>query len=343
MDNLLSSGKFHQTVPQQFVLPPEKRVPGDVNSTVSLPVIDLRGGSHFHVEDRDQIIREVLRAGKEFGFFQVINHGVSEQLMRDMIRVTEEFFNMSEEDKAAYYSEDIYKTNRLFSSTDLAKKDGPRYWRDCLRLACYPVPETINDWPDKPAKLREVLAKFIVEARKVSMTLLSLISEGLGLKEGYFEGDLSSSQVIINANYYPPCPAPDLTLGLLPHCDFNLITLLLQGAVSGLEIMHQAKWVRVDPIQNAFVINFGHQLEIITNGVLKSIEHRAVTNSGAARTSVAMFITPDKESFISPAKEFVNEENPPLYKSFVFKDFLRIYIELSAKRVDVMEAFKING
>ena len=185
--------------------------------------------------------------------------------MRDMIRVTEEFFNMSKEDKAAYYSEDTSKTSCLFSSSFLAKKDGPRYWRDCLRLAYYPVPETINDWPDKPAKLRDVFAKFIVEAREVSMTLLSLISEGLGLKEGYFEGDLSSGQVIINANYYPPCPAPDLTLGLLPHCDFSLITLLLQGAVSGLEIMHQGKWVRVDPIQNALVINFGHQLEVSFN------------------------------------------------------------------------------
>ncbi|XP_078165768.1 2'-deoxymugineic-acid 2'-dioxygenase-like [Carex rostrata] len=343
MDNLLSNDKFHQTVPKQFILPPEMRVPREVNCTMSLPVINLRGGSHFHVEDRDQIIEEILHAGKEFGFFQVINYGVSEQLMRDMIRVIEEFFNMSKEDKAAYYSEDTSKTNRLFSSSYLAQKDGPRYWRDCLRLASYHVPETTNDWPDKPAKLREVLAKFIVEAREVSMTLLSLISEGLGLKEGYFEGDLTSGQVIINANYYPPCPAPDLTLGLLPHCDFSLITLLLQGAVSGLEIMHQGKWVRVDPVQNALVINFGHQLEIITNGLLKSVEHRGVTNSGAARTSLAMFIMPAKECFISPAKEIVNEENLPLYKSFVFKEFLRIYGELSAKRVDVMEAFKING
>lgn len=82
--------------------------------------------------------------------------------------------------------------------------------------------------------------------------------------------------------------------------------------------------------------------QIITNGVLKSVEHRAITNSGAARMSMAVFIMPSMESFISPAKELVNEENPPLYKSFVFKDFLKIYTDLSAKRLDVMEAFKIN-
>lgn len=73
--------------------------------------------------------------------------------MADMMGVTEEFFNMPKEDKAVYYSEDTSKTNRLFSST-IYGKDGPRYWRDCLRLACYPVSETINEWPDKPTKLR---------------------------------------------------------------------------------------------------------------------------------------------------------------------------------------------
>jgi hypothetical protein len=71
MDNLLSDGEFHQTVPKQFVVPPEKRVLREVDSTVNLPVIDLRGGPRCHVEHRHQLIGEVLRAGKEFGFFQV--------------------------------------------------------------------------------------------------------------------------------------------------------------------------------------------------------------------------------------------------------------------------------
>jgi 2'-deoxymugineic-acid 2'-dioxygenase / mugineic-acid 3-dioxygenase len=73
--------------------------------------------------------------------------------MADMMSLTEDFFNMPKEDKAAYYSEDTSKTNRLFSST-VYGKDGPRYWRDCLKLACYPISETINEWPDKPTKLR---------------------------------------------------------------------------------------------------------------------------------------------------------------------------------------------
>ncbi|KAJ3693899.1 hypothetical protein LUZ60_009379 [Juncus effusus] len=342
MENLLSNSAFHRTVPERFILPPENRVGTELCPAVTLPVIDLRGGRSFHVEGRDQLVGEILRAGQQFGFFQVINHGVSEQIMKDMMEVTEEFFTMPMENKREYYSDDSTKTNRLFSST-IYGKDGPRYWRDCLKLACYPVDETINDWPQKPTKLREVLAKFIVEVREVSTMLLNLICEGLGLKEGYFDGDLSGGQVLINSNYYPSCPNPDLTLGLPPHCDRNLITLLLQGGVSGLQIKHQGNWIGVEPVPNAFVINFGHQLEIITNGVLKSVEHRAVTNSGATRTSIAVFIMPKMESYIAPAEELVNEKNPPNYKSFVFRDFLSIYTDLSAKREDVMEAFKIKA
>lgn len=109
---------------------------------------------------------------------------------------------------------------------------------------------------------REVLAKFIVEARGVAMKLLKLICEGLGLKEDYFDGDLTGGQVLINVNYYAPCPDPSLTLGLPPHCDRNVITLLLPGTVSGLQIMHKGSWIGVESIRSALVVNFGHQLEV---------------------------------------------------------------------------------
>jgi hypothetical protein len=62
------------------------------------------------------------------------------------------------------------------------------------------------------------------------MELLRLLCEGVGLCPDYFEGDLSAGDVVVNVNHYPPCPDPARTLGLPPHCDRNLITLLLRGA-----------------------------------------------------------------------------------------------------------------
>ncbi|XP_020163628.2 2'-deoxymugineic-acid 2'-dioxygenase-like [Aegilops tauschii subsp. strangulata] len=146
MANLLSSAPSHATLPDCFVFLPDQRPPAS-SQAVSLPVIDLCRG-------RDEVRRAVLDAGKELGFFQVVNHGVSAEVIRHMEAVCEEFFWLPAEEKVAFYSEDTGKPNRLFSSTTY-ELGGEKYWRDSLRLACgSPVGDTKNNWPDKPQKLR---------------------------------------------------------------------------------------------------------------------------------------------------------------------------------------------
>ena len=90
---------------------------------------------------------------------------------------------------------------------------------------------------------------------------MDLISEGIGLKCGYFENDLTRS-MIISINHYPPCPEPSLTLGLPKHKDAYLITILMQDDVSGLQVLKDGKWITVEPLSHAFVINIGHLLEV---------------------------------------------------------------------------------
>ena len=65
--------------------------------------------------------------------------------------------------------------------------------------------------------------------------------------------------------------------------------------------------------------------QVVTNGLLKSIEHRVVTSSTLARTAVATFIMPTPDCLIGPAKEFVAEDKPPCYRTVRFRDFMRIY------------------
>jgi 2'-deoxymugineic-acid 2'-dioxygenase/mugineic-acid 3-dioxygenase len=63
----------------------------------------------------------------------------------------------------------------------------------------------------------------------------------------------------------------------------------------------------------------------VTNGLLKSIEHRVTTNSAAVRTTVATFIRPTADCLVGPAEEFLSEDNPPRYRTLMFRDFERIY------------------
>ena len=109
---------------------------------------------------------------------------------------------------------------------------------------------------------RAVLSEYTVQVREIASKLLKLIAEGLGLDRDYFCGNLSKGTKM-KVNYYPPCPDPSLTMGLLPHCDRQLITVLAQGtAPCGLQAKYKEGWIDVKPIPNAFVVNFGHQLEV---------------------------------------------------------------------------------
>jgi 2'-deoxymugineic-acid 2'-dioxygenase/mugineic-acid 3-dioxygenase len=82
-------------------------------------------------------------------------------------------------------------------------------------------------------------------------------------------------------------------------------------------------------------------MEIVTNGVLRSVEHRAVTNSAVPRMSVAALILPTMECRIAPAEELTGEDNPPKYTAFRFREFMEAYDAAGANRETVLEYFKI--
>lgn len=114
----------------------------------------------------------------------------------------------------------------------------------------------------------EVIGTYSTEARKLGSSILELIAEGLGLESEYFNNQLSEN-LFMAINHYPPCPDPSLTLGLVKHCDHNLLTILLQGDVNGLQVLKDGEWIGVEPIPNALVINIGFALEVINYIIMK--------------------------------------------------------------------------
>ncbi|EXB57864.1 putative 2-oxoglutarate/Fe(II)-dependent dioxygenase [Morus notabilis] len=62
---------------------------------------------------------------------------------------------------------------------------------------------------------------------------------------------------ILAANYYPACPQPDRAIGIPPHTDHGLVTLLIQNDMGGLQLQHKGKWVNWNAMPNAFVFNLG--------------------------------------------------------------------------------------
>ncbi|KAK9013428.1 hypothetical protein V6N11_041437 [Hibiscus sabdariffa] len=336
MEKLVSSWYKNKPLPESYIFPPETR-PGNltVPTCKTIPVIDL---GKAEGRNRTRIVQQICKASEEYGFFQVVNHGVPEDLMKESMDVLKEFFEMPAEDKAVLYSEDPRNRCRLSTSSVNYAREKVHHWRDNLRHPCLPgLEDCIQLWPQKPIRYREVVARFSIEAKKLGSRILEFVAEGLGLEPGYFGGELSEFMQL-SVNHYPPCPDPSLTLGIAQHCDPNLVTILHQGDVNGLQVFNNGEWIRVEPLQNAFVVNIGNQLQIISNDKLKSVEHRVVTNSNLARTSAAFFIAPSGDSIIEPAKSLIGQAS--LYRAFEFKDFLLHYFPNLENNDVVMERFR---
>jgi isopenicillin N synthase-like dioxygenase len=111
---------------------------------------------------------------------------------------------------------------------------------------------------------RQVVGTYATEARALALRLLEAISESLGLERSHMVAAMGRQAQHMAVNYYPPCPQPELTYGLPGHKDPNAITLLLQDGVSGLQVRRGDRWVAVNPVPNALVINIGDQLQVRT-------------------------------------------------------------------------------
>ncbi|GFY99580.1 hypothetical protein Acr_13g0009800 [Actinidia rufa] len=241
MHKLLSNRciTLHSTVPESYILPPERRSSA-VPPCKTIPVIDLRGLNC----DRINLVQQIIKASQEYGFFQLTNHGVSEELMQDVLVVGQGVLDLPVEEKERFYSEDPNQKCRLRTSISY-DEEKVHFWRDNFRHPCHPLEDYIHDWPQNPARYR-----------------------WLGLECGYFGGDLSQVQHI-NTNHYPLCPDPSLVLGLPQHGDPYLLTLLNQGHVAGLQVLKDEQWLALEPLPNAFVVNINYMLQIISNGKLK--------------------------------------------------------------------------
>ncbi|XP_057869196.1 feruloyl CoA ortho-hydroxylase F6H1-3 [Cryptomeria japonica] len=127
-------------------------------------------------------------------------------------------------------------------------------------------------------------------------------------------------------NYYPKCPEPECTLGVGSHTDPGWITALMQDDVTGLQVLHEDRWVTVKPIPHALVINPGDVLQILSNGKYKSAEHRATVSGSSDRISVGTTYGPSLNTIIRPAPELLLKGCKPVYREIVYKEYMEMIL-----------------
>ncbi|RVX10775.1 Protein SRG1 [Vitis vinifera] len=289
-------------------------------------------------------------ACKDWGFFQVVNHGVSSSLLEEFKGEVQDFFELPlEEKKKLWQQPDNHEGfGQLFVVSEEQRLD----WSDMFYLTTLPFNLRKSDIFQKlPQKLglnfsqnkilpcwqidlifylyftgRETLEAYSVEMKKLAMTILSQMTKALKMKAEEIRDMFSDGVQSMRMNYYPPCPEPDMTIGFAPHSDADALTILFQlNDTEGLQIRKEGRWVPVKPLPNAFVVNIGDIMEIVSNGIYQSIEHRAMVNSAKKRLSVATFFSSNLDSELGPAPSLISPQNPAIFQRVpiekYFKDF----------------------
>ncbi|XP_020203696.1 flavanone 3-dioxygenase 2 isoform X2 [Cajanus cajan] len=273
------------------------------------------------LSERSKAIQQLGDACRDWGFFMLINHGVSETLRDEVLRASQKFFDLTEEEKKEYAGGKLFDPIKYGTSFNVMV-DKTHFWRDYLK--CYVHPHF--NAPSKPPGLSETLEEYSTKGREVIEELLKGISLSLCLEENYIHRrmklDLGSQLLVINC--YPPCPKPELVMGLPAHTDHGLLTLLMQNDLAGLHIQHNGKWIPIHPLPNSFLINTGDHMEILTNGKYKSVVHRAVTNTKGTRISVGTAHGPCLDTDVGPAPEMVSDDNPAAYRAIKYRDYMQL-------------------
>uniref|UniRef100_A0A7N0RFB9 Fe2OG dioxygenase domain-containing protein n=1 Tax=Kalanchoe fedtschenkoi TaxID=63787 RepID=A0A7N0RFB9_KALFE len=278
------------------ILPEHKRPQlGRVSHSASkIPVIDLGGYVDETAPAPSDLVRQISHACEHYGFFHIINHGVPDELCDRVLNELTLMFQLPHQERARLISEDPSKGVKILNYSvpvdDAAPHDKVSMWSECANHIWHPTYDFTSQFPECLRSYGEVVREFSKELGALADRLLSLMSQGLGLKNDRlkrrFEEEPSRKA---HANYYPPCPDPDLTLGLRAHKDPIALNMLIQSmGASGLQVMKDGEWIAIDPLPNALVINLGDQLQLLSNGRYKSTVHRAINNKDA-RVSLAMF------------------------------------------------------
>ncbi|GMH08821.1 hypothetical protein Nepgr_010661 [Nepenthes gracilis] len=332
---ILSTGFPYRNLPRKYVRPESDRpkLP-EVSGYEIVPVVDLG------CDDKARLNQQIGDACRRFGVFQVVNHGVEKEAVEEMLRVADEFFKLPVEEKMELYSEDPTRTVRLSTSFNVTKEE-IHNWRDYLRLHCWPLHQFLPHWPSNPSSFKEVVSKYVEAVRQLGLRLEEAISESLGLEQDCVKGILGEQGQHMAINYYPPCPEPELTYGLPAHTDPNTLTILLQDSqVCGLQVLHDGKWVAVNPHPHAFVVNIGDQLQALSNGVYKSVWHRAVVNADKPRISVASFLCPDDNALISAPPPLTANRSSPVYRNFTYSEYYKKFWSRNLDQEHCLELFK---
>ncbi|CAL1400743.1 unnamed protein product [Linum trigynum] len=329
------------SIPLQFLQQTQTALSVPTPSAAEIPTVDytlLASPGSGETE-----LQKLHSACKDWGIFQVVNHGMNPEVTEKLRGEIEEFYELPLEWKMKY---GVRAGDGEGYGGGKARANGIRDWGDRLYMTTNPIhlrrPHLL---PELPPSLRDNLETYIQTLKTLASGLLGSMEEALEMEANEMAAKMDDGLQSVAIIYYPPCPQPELVLGFTPHSDATCITILSQvNGVGGLQVKTRAgSWVPVNILPNALVVLVGDILEVFSNGVYESAEHRVSVNPDKERISMAFFVNPKLEADIGPAASLVTKNPPCRFKTISTEQYFNNFFGRVLDRKTNLEALKIDN
>ncbi|KAG9157267.1 hypothetical protein Leryth_004935 [Lithospermum erythrorhizon] len=185
----------------------------------SIPIVDVSNWND------PKVAAEICKAAAEWGFFQIINHGIPLEVLESVKEAGHEFFALPVDERKKYV-----KGNSPTSTVELKTSFSPLAekvleWKDYLLHVYVDDEEETKHWPSVS---RDQVLEYMKCVKPVVRKLMDVLLQGLnlaGLDESK-ESKLMGS-FIVDLMHYPKCPYPDIVIGAGWHSDIVVLSILI--------------------------------------------------------------------------------------------------------------------
>jgi isopenicillin N synthase-like dioxygenase len=303
---------------------------------MGIPVVDLADFLSGDPGRKKSFVNQLGKAYEEVGFVAVKNHGISDELIKDLYKYVHDFFSLPSAEKRKYEIPGLagQRGYTSFGKEHAKGSDAPdlkEFFQfgqtvednDPIKSE-YPENVTVKEVPPFTPTLLKAYKAF----EKSGRALLRAIAIYLELDENYFEPHVHNGNSILRAIHYPPIThEPKSAIRAEQHEDINLITLLVGASADGLQILtRQNEWVGVTSLPEQIVVNVGDMLQRLTNNKLKSTTHRVVNPPremwNTSRFSIPFFLHPKGNMSLACLEGCIDEQHPKQYPDATAGEYL---------------------
>uniref|UniRef100_A0A0E0BYG3 Fe2OG dioxygenase domain-containing protein n=1 Tax=Oryza meridionalis TaxID=40149 RepID=A0A0E0BYG3_9ORYZ len=285
--------------------------------------------------DTQKSVALLKQACLDSGFFYVVDHGISQELMDDVFAQSKKFFDLPINEKMELLRDE---KNRGYTPMLDEILDPENQVNGDYKEGYYigiEVPEDDpqanrpfygpNQWPSDEVlpRWRKVMEQYHSEALRVAKSIARIIALALNLEEDFFDkpemlGEPIATLRLLHYEGKVSNPAKGV-FGAGAHSDYGLITLLATDDVVGLQICKDRNaqpqvWEYVAPVKGGFIVNLGDMLE-------RSTLHRVVLD-GRERHSIAFFVEPSHDCVVECLPTCKSESNPPKFPPITCSAYL---------------------